>query len=528
VRHFQKVIEDSRERQEQLKIVLANSEKYQKNIEDSLEKHAEGLRRVLKERFDDYRNQVDIIEEGLLSQVNSYMDSVKAKINESIQTDTELKQTILEKIKELESEKIGPNFIQYIREDLPASKLKVDSVLLHEYYSMCSPQRFQKRLDELLDGLVGQAYLFKFPYTSDNFNAYMRRSCFATQDMFKSEANFTFKQENHKLTIMLRDSPTTTEIPLIKLKSVTKVHMNLQTYSNITSNKEWSEMVNTLNFLWEALPNMKKLKFRFQAGPKPMDTLGHMFSSTFWNDKKVPMKVEITNSTEECRLAELFSVVLPRLGHVKKLNMQLRSRDKFTDRNIETLVNYNENTLKNLENFSLILDGHAVTDKSMMKLLTSLPSLKVFKLYLWRTKASDSSIEHFAQNALLEMKGLEHFELSLIGAKFTDQSICQLFVPMRYVRIFRLFLEQTEVTEKIMEAFIENTLFSMEGLEDFELRVRETKVVDENLGKLLSKMPAIGKFKVMLNSGSLLESQTELEEYNNGSKKSILKRIFAI
>jgi len=259
-----------------------------------------------------------------------------------------------------------------------------------------------------------------------------------------------------------------------------------------------------------------------------MDTLGHMFSSTFWNDKKVPMKVEITNSTEECRLAELFSVVLPRLGHVKKLNMQLRSRDKFTDRNIETLVNYNENTLKNLENFSLILDGHAVTDKSMMKLLTSLPSLKVFKLYLWRTKASDSSIEHFAQNALLEMKGLEHFELSLIGAKFTDQSICQLFVPMRYVRIFRLFLEQTEVTEKIMEAFIENTLFSMEGLEDFELRVRETKVVDENLGKLLSKMPAIGKFKVMLNSGSLLESQTELEEYNNGSKKSILKRIFAI
>jgi len=533
VKHLYKVIEEARCKEKELQEIVAISERYQKNIEESLERYAVSLKHTLKERFNEFRGKIDVIEEGLLSEVNDYMERLKKRMDESFKCDVKLKEVLSQKIKELKSEKIGPNFVQYINEDLPKSKLRMDSVLLHEYYSMYSPKQFEKRLDDVLNGLVGQASGFTFPYTSDSFNNYMKKNCFVSncngEEVFRSETNIAFKLENHKLIMVLKDSSTTSEIPLNRLSEITKVHLNMVTYSNISSKREWSELVNSLNCLWEALPNLKKLKLKFQAGPRPMDDLAHMFSSTFWNDKKVPVKVEITNSKEELLLAELFSMVLPKLENVKKLCMQLRIRDKFTNKNIETLVQHNGEMLRSLEYFSLILDGHAVTDKSMKNLMINLPMLKVFKLHLWRTKTTDGTIEHFAQNALPEMKALEHFELSLIGADFTDKSICELFIPMTKVKIFRLFLEHTSVSEKIMEVFIENTLPTMELLEDFELRVRDTKVADENLGKILAKMQQpIPKFKIMLNSGSLLESQTDLQDYNNGSQKSLFKRLFAI
>jgi len=529
IKHIRKVKAEVAKRIEDLEVVLDQCEKYPKALQVIVEDEKRCLYEVAKNKFAKIRKMIDEREKLIFEEIDSYLDVKKARVKAVSEEDEVLKKITLGKIAILKSDDIDEKYIHNLDEDIVEAQSKIDHMLLRNHNQTFSKSEFDRKLEAFSSIISSEVKKFKFPFSAEEFEKNMKMNFIEKRslgEVFRSTQFLEFAKENNKLFIFLHDAHKHSDIHVNKLKEITEVELDLTEYSKITGQSKWDKINLMLGCLWQRLGRSLKVTLKVHAGPSHPKDLINILSYGYWGDKRLRVKCDILGATDEQSLIEFMSEFLPRLAMLKEIYVHIRAGTKPTDKSIETLISRNALVLKDLENFNFVLDNAPVTDRSIGRLLTSLGSLKVLKLHLWKTKITDKSIQRFAQETLPELKGLQHFELSLIETGVTDVSVSELFIPMEGMKIFKLYLGQTKITDKSIEAFISNTMPTMKSLEFFELSLRETLVNNEKVVQSFLAMRPITYFRLYLTNNTTLNNQAELETYLNPPNKGFFSKLF--
>ena len=529
IKHIRKVKAEVIKKIEDLEVVIDQCEKYPKALEIILEDEKRALHEVAKNKFLKIRKMIDEREQLLFEEINEYLEAKRAKIKATTQEDEILKKITIEKINNLKSDDIDWKYIKNLDEEIVEAQSKLDHMLLRHHNMIYSKQEFDQKLNAFTSILTAEVKKFKFPFTIEEFDKNMKINFCEKRsfgEVFRSHQFLEFVKENNKLFIFIQDAYKQSDIPLSKIKEITEVELDLTEYSKITAQNKWDKICLMFGCLWQKLGRSLKITLKLHAGPAHPKDLINLLSYGYWGDKRLRVKCDILGASDEQSLVEFVSEFLPRLAMLKEIYIHVRSGAKPTDKSIQALISRNELVLRDLESLNMVLDNAPVTDRSIARLLTSVSNLKVFKFHLWKTKITDKCIERFAKETLPELKALQHFELSLIETGVTDASVSELFIPMEGIKIYKLYLGQTKITDKSIEAFIEKTMPTMKSLEYFEFSLRETMINNEKLVQSLLAMRPITYFKLYLANSATINSQGELETFLNPPNKGFFSKLF--
>jgi len=156
----------------------------------------------------------------------------------------------------------------------------------------------------------------------------------------------------------------------------------------------------------------------------------------------------------------------------------------ITDETIRAFIDSFEDHISNLECLDLSFRATNITEDGIIPLFKDMRSIKHFNLSLSVTKITDRAIEAFVQNSLVTMKALENFELYAYETEVTDKSIISLFQHLKGVRYFSLNINNTKVSDDSIQYFLQEILPFMSNLQKFEIDVTNTAVTDKTLKKL--------------------------------------------
>jgi len=509
--------------------IFNHCEKYPKLIQIMLEEEELNLTELVKSKFAELRETLEKREELLLAEIRHYAKTKRGRMNETLQKDIDLKRTLNEKIMALKNNPVDEKTLDILKETGCQAFSKTEFFLLKSYLQTFSTQKFKKKIDSFCTQMTSGIKQFQFPFSSQVFLQRMQLNFISVknnQEVFTSNELVEFEKDAHKLLLSIKETATPSELPIEKLEEITELELNLMEYPNINLTAMWDQIILTISYLWQSLKKAVKLTIKFQAGPRQPKDLLYLLDCEFWDDRKVKTRCDISGIIDEPRLVELVSEVLPKLPDVKEIRLHLKWQNRISDRSIEALIKNHPATLNALNYFSFVLDGSLVTDQSISSLLSCLSALRVFKLHLWKTKITDETLKRFASSSLPNMKFLQHFEMSLIETAVTDDGVEPLFVPMENIRIFKLYLEQTKVTNQSIQAFSNITLPAMPFLEALEFNVRGTLITNDFLVQALSDLKTLNHFKLYLNQGVVIDSLNKLENLQDSPNKSILSRIF--
>jgi len=118
------------------------------------------------------------------------------------------------------------------------------------------------------------------------------------------------------------------------------------------------------------------------------------------------------------------------------------------------------------------------------EVLPKMGRLKSLTLNLNLTLVSDISIETFAEKMLPSVKSLENFDLRLWDTKVTDKSIGMIFTKMEKVKKFILDLGYTGVTNEGIQNLANITMPTMKAIEEFKLGLTKTNVNDDCISEI--------------------------------------------
>ena len=235
-----------------------------------------------------------------------------------------------------------------------------------------------------------------------------------------------------------------------------------------------------------------------------LETLGKSSLSKNQDLSSFSINLELTRITDEGISQILFNV-----DSIRDFSLNLAST-QVTDKSILPFIKSTFPLMKALESFEINLEGTSVTDKSIISIFNTMEELKNIKLYLGSTAISNASIDAFIQNTLCTVNNLDHFELDLYSTKVTDQSISQLFHYMRPVRFFKLNLSYTNIGDQSIENFTQLTLPILKDLEHFEMNLEGTQVTDKSVCSLLDSIPDIRSLVLNLKYTQVINEDIEV------------------
>jgi len=379
----------------------------------------------------------------------------------------------------------------------------------------------------------------------------------------------SFSYQNNRLEILAdTKEPREIQLNIDKWRNAQEIKMEINQYSMTEKDTQ------VLVYLWKNITNPKTLNLKFspaEASDESIVNILKTFVGGYQGFEKVTFDFEKCSVTDRTTTV-LIEKILSKFTELKQLNLnfnniQIRAKTfealakKVLHNNSQKLEDFrlflnniemNDDALSplfveipNLANFSLSLSGTTVSDKSIRKFVectgASFLALQSFELYLHNTKVTDSSIEMLvpilknvkkisldlgctsitdqsietlATNLTASILGsLEEFVLSVGATKVSDQSITKLFVTMPQVKKFLLGLYDTAVTDKTIEAFVQNAFLSMKALESFEIWLRGADITDYGLEMLFMNIPDIKNLKKLsldLRSTKVTDKSLEL------------------
>ena len=531
IKHMKKAKFEATKKIEDFEALVDQCTRYPRIIGLMLDMERKTLTETIQRRFVILKEILNKKEKLLIKEVDDYIKAQKDKMDVTIKFDEILKEKAKEKIQILQNEEINEKYLKILEEEVIEAKSKLELILLKNHYQNFGRFELERKLDSFQINFRARLIKLCLPFSSKDFYKSMENNYVIKkndQEIFKTSSLVELAQESNKLSVSLFNYAKSSEIPLKKLKEVTEVELDLTDYSLISSRIKWNRINFILACLWQRLGRAIHLTLKIHAGPTHPRELMNLFCYCPWTDKRLRIRCEIVGATDEKALACFTSYVLPRIYSLKEIHFHMKSGIKATDKSLELLTNYNTTILKNLENFYFCLDNSPITDQSLIKLLYNLSAVRVFKLHLWKTRITDKSLQKLGEDILPQMKSLVSFELSLIETQVTDQGVVNICVPMEGVKSYKLYLGHTRITMRTVEALVKNLLPTMRALECFELSLKETLTVNESVVQLLRGVKPLIYFKLYLATGHIIQSQGELEKYIEDSNKGFFAKLFKI
>ena len=486
---------------------------------------------MINKRFDRLRDALNDKQKKLISELHDYVEYKNSYIKGVLDSEVDFPGDLAEKVEKLRGKEVDRIFLEELKAALPDCQSKTEYLLLKRYNSLFGKDELEKRLESLEVFFRMKIEKFTLPSSIQNFSKYMKNTFLQTRNnkqYLDGKGLLSFQKDDEKVYIALQNSGFSSELELENVRDLRKVVLDLTNYAEVEkkTTARLDETYVILDILGQRLKKGTTITLKLKIGEISSEEVLRLLNCDFWKNKALKKKFEANCCSDfnlsESSFMEISTKILPKIKALRFLLLDFTASKKFTDKCFETLVSTPE--LQKLNYLELRLNETPVTDKIMHANLGNLKSLKVFKLYLWSTQITDKGLADFSSQTLPVFMNLEHLELNVGKCPVSDIGVSCLFSHLTRIKILRIGLWNTKISEKSVEVFSNQTLPRLSELNQLELSLGDTEISNQRAAELLMKIDNKINIKIYLNDGVNISDYENLRDAAEGSY-GFLKRL---
>lgn len=149
---------------------------------------------------------------------------------------------------------------------------------------------------------------------------------------------------------------------------------------------------------------------------------------------------------------------------------------EITGRSINSLSKFLTQFSDHLESFTLGLGGSKIADKDLMQLKVKIPKLKYLYFQFNSIPITDKSIEALIDNFICSSMELLELHLSVANTNISDNSVRKIFQNVEGIRNLIVDFSNTNVSDQSIKPLVREVLPKLENLEKIKINVSCTRV----------------------------------------------------
>ena len=502
--HINDLRNEAKARKKQLESGVKEFDTYQRNIEKFLKEEKDSILLNAKERFKRIKELIVSKEEEVYLEINSFFAVEGVEINDKLEKDLTLRNTMQQKISELDNHIISQQFFESLRDETLVFNIKANYDRLLQLTEE-NKQKFEEGLDTLETTFINLIQQLQLLIPSQQLGELIEAE---NNDIIDSD-NYNFLRLSNLLKVDDRDgwlviSPQTDNSKgnnefwdlaqkSSEWKSMKRISLE---FMNI---KVSSETLQAIYAIWKQLKSVSDLSVTFSEEICSDQDLSIFCLNSFWalpGIQTLHINLERCNITDQ-GFVELVCEALAKMIGIKTLNIQL-GRTKISDSSLEAFSKHMLPVLTNLESLRLGIYRAQVTDVSLSKVFTGLKAraggLRLLSLDLSETEIQQESIKILTNNLIPFFKSLETFQLLLEDTQVSDKVVRQLLIAIdtiaHHLKTFEMNLNGIDVIDKSIEVFSEQTLPNLCSLDSFSLLLAHTQITDKAIEYIANNIEA--------------------------------------
>jgi len=276
------------------------------------------------------------------------------------------------------------------------------------------------------------------------------------------------------------------EVDLEKWKAVKEIRVELGRYERLAADD-----ISILYYILHGLEKYTSLTVAFEHQGLNDEHLLRILRALFCDIHHLE---EIVINLENCHITDKSVIMfcnklLPKAKDLKSLTLHLHS-SQITNLSLTALAKTMQPLSRNLEIFSLGLYNTGISDDGLKEVFGLMETVKTLELQLQKTKVTNKSLKLFGESVLPGLKVLDDFTLHAGETKISDEGMLPILKSLQDMKVLKMGLFHTHITDKFVDLFMEETLPRLKSLECLDMELERTKIGHENLskiGKLLEK-----------------------------------------
>jgi len=493
VKHIIDVKPEIDERRKKLEKALDNLDLYYKNMDNLLEEKRGATLKNLDDRFKELMFIVRMKKMELATEINTYFDQEKGRLNYNIGRDCPLRTSLAGRIAVYRDFARSEDPFKIIEEDISSiiASLDYDALKVGLTEAAENVTQMMNRFDEGLAAKVQAVTELTISTEDLKTKLDIRYPDIKQEEVLEG---IKIPSQNFKVNSSLKMNNGPNYFEIIARSKEAKVHtINLEEWKRIPEVRlDCSKILFTeedlkvMESIWGKIgeiPNVKIVAQRMDANCET--PLLHLLAVILWKPELL-QKLEIDfygSKIGDLCVKLLAERILNRAPGIKVFSLNLWNTN-VTCKALQFFSEHTSTCFKSTEDFTLNLSELATSEASLVPLFAKLPSVKHFALGLGGTKITDKGLLAFVESTLRSIEKLDSFEMSLWKTSVTDESVTELFNSMPDTMSLRLSLTGTKITNRCISSFIENKVPKMKGLKIFEVTVTDTLITEEFKTKL--------------------------------------------
>ena len=306
-----------------------------------------------------------------------------------------------------------------------------------------------------------------------------------TLKVMRVKSRFELENGNEACTISVGGSyAKDLEVDLEKMKDVKEIRVELARYDRLAQDD-----LSVLYYILHGLEKYSSLTVTFEHQGLNDEHLLKLSRALFCDIQHLE---EIVVNLENCHITDksmtmFCNKMLPKAGKLKSLTLHLHS-SHVSNASLAALAKCMEPLKRNLEIFSLGLYNTQINDEGIKEVFGLVETVKTLELQLQKTKITNKSLKIFGENVLPCLKVLDDFTLHAGETKVSDEGILPILKNLQNMKVLKMGLFHTHITDKFVDMFMEETLPRMKALTGLDLELERTKIGAENLNKIAKLM----------------------------------------
>ena len=505
VKHIKHVTADAKKKIAAIEQVISEYEIYQQRDLKAVADEKSQLIYLITRNMSDLRRLINDKEKKLVGLVDGIFKDNEG-VHKSFEDGDGIIRTLKEDIGKLKREIIGKEFLKSLDSDLsvPLSLIMLKNKSANSKSVQEIISSFQQSLnDDII--ILQQTFLDKISihlekfgedqkYSQDNFSRIGDLFSFSKTS---NQLTLTLNGSSHNAKFSLENFKDVQEVSLV---------LSNQQYSHaIHPDLNWVEIRLLLDQLCQSLTKVQKVILKIVPGALNAKDLKMLVSSAFFTKNEIKVALEVCTVTsiqiDEITLTDTFSEVIPNIKNLSELHIDLNGQLEVSDVVLEKLARYIYAKKRDFERFELLLSGTSITNEGVFQVLaTTFGNAKVFRLNLSKTKITTGITVLLISNLLLEMKKIETLDLDFADTGLIDFQLFDEGMGLSNLRVFKLKLSNSIVSDRTAECIVKKGLCSMIKLEELHLDLSCTRVTSHSIFHVMSQLPGLKVFRLYLEN----------------------------
>jgi len=500
-------LKTAKRKKNQLSAMSNRISKASSQLMSSLKEKKQKLKATIQERFQALHRIMTNQENQVLMKFESFFmeESIRLQYMMDNKSSSDLVSHIKSKLQEFNQITSNPNIVEIVEEDFTGLEKS-----LHERLDLSSTQ-FQEEVSELFtlleSNLPNKNLLKDFdtvtPLTQAIFEYNSKR-----QDKIEDQiadikeidippAELEISQESNSQILIIHESSGSTKphrLDASKLVKIQEVQYCFEIYKR-TNDKYSKKTLPVLMMLSKFLPNIKSVKIAFEPynshSAMDQDHLENRVHSLLSATLSQPENLEMIEINATNRpIGDLSAVflaekVLPRVKNLKSLICGFQ-KTNITGKVLQAFAQANLASKPNLETFRINVAGGSFTEEDITLFLKTVPNVKDILLGFGKTRITNQALEEFSTKILPSLNKIERLEIGFWETKLTGLGIKKFLmnIPSGIQKLL-VGMRNLEVTDEVMESFLNDKLSSLTKLEELNLSLTDTKI-SENMKQQIS------------------------------------------